>query len=77
MTPKRCAVQGCRRKVDTIVEGDDIRTGKPLPTAYACDDPAHQYAVALAIMPSGQLAPPDSFGERVRRQLAAWNEASR
>lgn len=72
-----CAVKGCDRRADTIVEGEDIRTGKPFPDAYVCDNAEHQYAVALAIMPPDQAAPPDSFGQRVRRELAAWNEASK
>lgn len=70
----RCGVQGCNRRVDTIVEGDNIATGASLPSGYSCDLPEHQWAVALAIMPSGTPGPSAAFGDQVQRDLAVWNE---
>lgn len=71
----RCAVMGCARTADTVIEGDDRLTGEPLPTVYACDDPRHQYHAALAIMPPGTIAPRASFGEAVQAALGEWNAA--
>ena len=76
MSRLRCAVQGCRRPADTLIEGDNRLTGERLPDAYACGDPTHQWAVAIAMLPSGTQIPDAGFAARVQRELAAWNEAS-
>jgi hypothetical protein len=75
--PLICGVVGCSRRADTVIDGANIQTGEPLPVAYACDDPEHQYVVALAILPSGARLPDEPEAILARQALAAWNESQR
>ena len=73
----RCSVPGCRRRADTLVEGEDIRTGAALPSVYVCDIAEHQHIAALSILPADCPAPDGLEAAGIVKLLRAWNKAYR